>query len=303
MQYLVTFSVMLIVGLVVGNLTAGMRYQTRVARYREQRTRHLFEMTRELSRALTLEEVVRTSYHFLSSAFDAKVCLLMPNHHGELTPYNAEGMGQLPIDSGIARWCWDKDQIAGAGTDTLPSVPYQLHPISASQQVLAILAIEPNNLRQVLIPEQQQLLQTFNGLIANALERLQQAEMAEQSRINIEREQLRNALLAALSHDLKTPLTVLFGQSEILLLDLSAEGSAHTEQVSQIRQQILTTSRLVNNLLDMARIQSGGSKSTCSGIYCKKLLEVQYVHSLIYLINTHYKLIFQLIYYSIAIVC
>lgn len=286
MQYLVTFSVMLIVGLVVGNLTAGMRYQTRVARYREQRTRHLFEMTRELSRALTLEEVVRTSYHFLSSAFDAKVCLLMPNHHGELTPYNAEGMGQLPIDSGIARWCWDKDQIAGAGTDTLPSVPYQLHPISASQQVLAILAIEPNNLRQVLIPEQQQLLQTFNGLIANALERLQQAEMAEQSRINIEREQLRNALLAALSHDLKTPLTVLFGQSEILLLDLSAEGSAHTEQVSQIRQQILTTSRLVNNLLDMARIQSGGIQVNLQWNLLQEIAGSA-VRSLSYLLDKH----------------
>ncbi len=286
MQYLVTFSVMLIVGLVVGNLTAGMRYQTRVARYREQRTRHLFEMTRELSRALTLQEVVRTSYHFLSSAFDAKVCLLMPNHHGELTPYNAEGMGQLPIDSGIARWCWDKDQIAGAGTDTLPSVPYQLHPISASQQVLAILAIEPNNLRQVLIPEQQQLLQTFNGLIANALERLQQAEMAEQSRINIEREQLRNALLAALSHDLKTPLTVLFGQSEILLLDLSAEGSAHTEQVSQIRQQILTTSRLVNNLLDMARIQSGGIQVNLQWNLLQEIAGSA-VRSLSYLLDKH----------------
>ena len=286
MQYLVTFSVMLIVGLVVGNLTAGMRYQTRVARYREQRTRHLFEMTRELSRALTLQEVVRTSYHFLSSAFDAKVCLLMPNHHGELMPYNAEGMGQLPIDSGIARWCWDKDQIAGAGTDTLPSVPYQLHPISASQQVLAILAIEPNNLRQVLIPEQQQLLQTFYGLIANALERLQQAEMAEQSRINIEREQLRNALLAALSHDLKTPLTVLFGQSEILLLDLSAEGSAHTEQVSQIRQQILTTSRLVNNLLDMARIQSGGIQVNLQWNLLQEIAGSA-IRSLSYLLDKH----------------
>ena len=109
--------------------------------------------------------MVRTSYHFLSSAFDAKVCLLMPNHRGELTPYNAEGKGQLPLIVVLPRWCWDKDQIAGAGTDTLPSVPYQLHPISASQQVLAgFLAIEPNNLRQVLIPEQQQLLQTFNGL-------------------------------------------------------------------------------------------------------------------------------------------
>src|SRR5699024_3300859 len=86
MQYLITFTVMLIVGLVVGNLTAGMRYQTRVARYREQRTRHLFEMTRELGRAVTLQDVVHTSYHFLSSAFDAKVCLLLPNKQGELMP-------------------------------------------------------------------------------------------------------------------------------------------------------------------------------------------------------------------------
>ena len=54
-------------------------------------------MTRELSRAPTLQEVVRTSYHFSSSAFDAKVCLLMPNHHGELTPYNAEGRDNFPL--------------------------------------------------------------------------------------------------------------------------------------------------------------------------------------------------------------
>ncbi|MCV5744846.1 two-component system sensor histidine kinase KdbD, partial [Escherichia coli] len=92
----------------------------------EQRTRHLFEMTRELGRAVTLQDVVRTSYHFLSSAFDAKVCLLLPNKQGELTPFHAQGMEHLPIDNAIARWCCDKDQIAGAGTDTLPSVPYQL---------------------------------------------------------------------------------------------------------------------------------------------------------------------------------
>ncbi|MCN4533633.1 DUF4118 domain-containing protein, partial [Escherichia coli] len=41
-QYLLTFAVMLTVGLVIGNLTAGVRYQARVARYREQRTRHLY---------------------------------------------------------------------------------------------------------------------------------------------------------------------------------------------------------------------------------------------------------------------
>lgn len=80
----------------------------------------------------------------------------------------------------------------------------------------------------------------------------------ELARLASERESLRNALLAALSHDLRTPLTVLFGQAEILTLDLASEGSSHARQANEIRQHVLNTTRLVNNLLDMARIQSGG---------------------------------------------
>ena len=51
---------------------------------------------------------------------------------------------------------------------------------------------------------------------------------------------------------------MLFGQAEILTLDLASEGSKHAPQASEIRQHVLNTTRLVNNLLDMARIQSGG---------------------------------------------
>jgi len=109
-----------------------------------------------------------------------------------------------------------------------------------------------------MIPEQQRLLETFTLLVANALERLALTASEEQARLASERESIRNSLLAALSHDLRTPLTVLFGQSEILTLDLAAEGSRHAPQASEIRQHVLNTTRLVNNLLDMARIQSGG---------------------------------------------
>lgn len=130
--------------------------------------------------------------------------------------------------------------------------------MTAAQQTYGVLAIEPANLRQLMVPEQQRLLQTFTSLIANALERLHLARSAELAKLDAEREQLRNSLLAALSHDLRTPLTVLFGQAEILTLDLAAEGSRHAPQANQIRQQVLSTTRLVNNLLDMARIQSGG---------------------------------------------
>ena len=258
MQYLLTFGVMLIVGITIGNLTAGVRYQARVARYREQRARHLYEISRGLSQALTAEDIAKTSRHFLSSSFQAKTVLLLPQEDGKLQQMVGETGGLLSVDEAIARWSFDKGMPAGAGTDTLPGVPYQLLPLATSKQTFGLLAIEPSNLRQLMVPEQQRLLQTFAVLIASALERLHLARSAEEAKLDAEREQLRNSLLAALSHDLRTPLTVLFGQAEILTLDLAAEGSNHAPQASQIRQQVLSTTRLVNNLLDMARIQSGG---------------------------------------------
>ncbi len=70
-QYLLTFGVMLTVGLVIGNLTAGVRYQARVARYREQRTRHLYEMSKSLAVGRTPLDIVQTSEQFIRSTFHA----------------------------------------------------------------------------------------------------------------------------------------------------------------------------------------------------------------------------------------
>ncbi len=269
-QYLLTFAVMLIVGVLIGNLTAGVRYQARIARHREKRAQHLYEMSKGLSQAMTADAVAQTSRHFISTTLQAKTAVLLPRLHagaeGTLDLQQSEvEAGQtvtvdqtIVVDQAIARWSFDKQSPAGAGTDTLPGVPYQLLPLVASGKTLGLLAVEPANVRQLLVPEQQRLLQTFTVLIANALERLALAASAETARLETEREQLRNSLLAALSHDLRTPLTVLFGQAEILTLDLASEGSAYAPQANQIRQQVLSTTRLVNNLLDMARIQSGG---------------------------------------------
>ena len=207
-QYLLTFGVMLTVGLVIGNLTAGVRYQARVARYREQRTRHLYEMSKALATGRSEADIATTSEAFIRSTFDARSQVLLPDHSGKLVAVT-QTQGISPWDDAIARWSFDKGQPAGAGTDTLPGVPYQILPLKSAQKTHGLLIVEPANLR-------------------------------------------------LLSHDLRTPLTVLFGQAEILTLDLASEGSKHAPQASEIRQHVLNTTRLVNNLLDMARIQSGG---------------------------------------------
>lgn len=256
-QYLLTFAVMLAVGLIIGNLTAGVRYQAKVARYREQRTRHLYEMSKSLAVGRSAEDIAATSEQFIQSTFFARSQLLLPDEHGRLIPH-AAGKGVTAWDEAIAHWSYDKGLPAGAGTDTLPGVPYQILPLRTAQKTLGLVIVEPDNLRQLMIPEQQRLLETFTLLVASALERLALTTSEEQARLVSEREQLRNSLLAALSHDLRTPLTVLFGQAEILTLDLAAEGSKHAPQANDIRRHVLNTTRLVNNLLDMARIQSGG---------------------------------------------
>lgn len=251
LEYLLTFGIMLAVGMVIGNLTASMRYQARVARYREARMRQLYEVSTALSRTRSVEEVIGVSQHFVDHSFRASSELLVP-----------DAAGMLPAsrlaDAAIARWSFDNAQPAGAGTDTLPGVPYQILPLVMQEKSWGLLVVEPASLRQVMVPEQQRLIETFIVLIATALERLALTQSEEQARFSAEREQLRNSLLAALSHDLRTPLTVLFGMAEILTLDLASASSPHAPQASEIRQHIINTTRLVNNLLDMARIQSGG---------------------------------------------
>ncbi|WP_213991300.1 two-component system sensor histidine kinase KdpD [Sodalis sp. dw_96] len=256
-QYLVTFGVMLAVGIIIGNLTAGVRYQARVARYREQRARHLYEMSRALSSARGMNDIVATCQRIINITLQARSELLLPQENGELSTVGEANLSSIP-DRAIARWSFDRGLPAGAGTDTLPGVPWQMLPLKISGAALGLLVIEPANLRQLMIPEQQRMLETFTVLLAGALERMELTRREERARLSAEREELRNSLLAALSHDLRTPLTVLFGQSEILTLDLAADGSKYAPQASQIRQQTLSTIRLVNNLLDMARIQSGG---------------------------------------------
>ena len=256
-QYLLTFAVMLAVGLLIGQLTAGVRYQARIAHYREQRSRQLFELSKALSGAVSSEEIARLSCDFVARSFHCHTQLLLPDEEQHLQ-VAAPRDEACDVDLAVAQWCLDHSCAAGLGTDTLPAQPQRLVPLVTGQQVLGVLAIEPQHQRLLMIPEQLRLLKLYAVLIAIALERIKLAREAEQAQLQMESERLRNSLLSALSHDLRTPLTVLFGQAEILTLELGLAQSPQAELASSMRQQVLNTTRLVNNLLDMARLQSGG---------------------------------------------
>jgi two-component system sensor histidine kinase KdpD len=259
LQYTITFAVMLAVGLITGHLTAGLRFQARVASYREERARALYEFARELSGALQTEQVFETTARFVQSTFNARATLMVPDADGRLhLPPGAAPV--CALDEGVAQWAFDHAESAGLGTDTLPASPLFYMPLVAPMRTRGVLAIEPAQRRWILIPEQRQHLDTFAALAAIALERVHYVEVAQEALVNMESERLRNSLLAALSHDLRTPLTSLVGLSESLAGSRPALSVQQLSLANSLHAEALRMSALVANLLDMARIESGGLK-------------------------------------------
>jgi two-component system sensor histidine kinase KdpD len=270
-QYLLTFCIMLAVGLIAGQLTAGLRFQARVASHREERAGSLYEIARDLSGAVEIEQVVKISDESIQRTFRASAALLLPDAGGMLTATTANGANGangasavakhadvgLAVEIGTAQWAFDRGQPAGFGTDTLPGSDVLYIPLRAPTQARGVLAVQAHNRRTLRIPEQRQLLDTFAALIAIALERVHYVGVAQDALLQMESERLRNSLLAALSHDLRTPLTVLVGLAESLVLTAPELSRVQKETAQAIQDEARRMSTLVSNLLEMARIESG----------------------------------------------
>ena len=256
-QYLLTFAVMLVVALVIGQLTAGLKFQARVARSREERVRAMYAMSRDLSGALMPEQIAEIGARFMKSEFGAPAALMIPDLEDRLHgAVHSEGQPE-GMDVGVAQWAFDHDEAAGYGTNTLAAAPVLYVPLKAPMRMRGVLAIASAMPERLAGPEQRRLLDTCASLLAISLERIHYVDVAQTVTVQMESERLRNSLLAAISHDLRTPLSALVGMAESLTMMKLPAGSAELETAQRIRDAAMRMNSLVSNMLDMARLQSG----------------------------------------------
>lgn len=259
-QYFVTFGVMLLVALVIANLVASVRQQTRVAGARERRTALLYAMSRELAVTRGISSMARVAVRHLAEVFQCRAVILLPDLEGKLRYPRDPPLEQSfrSADLAVAQWVADHGRQAGLGTDTLPATQGLYIHLGDERQHLGVLAVLPSNPRRVLLPEQKHLLETFAGQIGLALERARLTESAEAAGLAAERESLRNTLLASISHDLRTPLSVIAGAGSTLAQHTpQLDESTRISLAHSIEMKAREMSDLVSNVLDLMRFESG----------------------------------------------
>ncbi|MFZ6767960.1 ATP-binding protein [Undibacterium sp. Di26W] len=258
-QYALTMVLILLLGGMAAKLIADVSTQSRVAEYRALRASAINEFARALSAALQTEQISDICRNFIEDAFQARASLLLPNADGRLQypaefgPEYGNALNMSALDMQTAQTAFERTELicpeAGGSIWYLPLV--------APMRTRGVLVVQAGDSKWMHIIEQRKHLDTFATLAAIALERVHYVEVAQDALVTMESERLRNSLLSALSHDLRTPLTSLVGLSETLSLTKPDLSSQQHELALALRDEALRMSRLVNNLLDMARIESG----------------------------------------------
>ena len=262
-EYLITFGVMLVVGLVISTLAGRARLQARIAGYREQRTSALLDMSREMAATEKLEEIVRIAVRHVAEVFASQVVVLLPDANGRVGYPRGRGLaGSLHgADLAIAQWVYDHKQPAGLGTDTLAGSDTHFVPLVTHAGPVGVLALLPANARRIFVPEQRRLLDTFAALVAMAIARARLADEARAAQLAAETESLRNALLAAISHELRTPLATIVGASSSLAEQSEAMGAGARKDLAQsIAEEARRMSEVIAKVLDLARLQAGATR-------------------------------------------
>jgi two-component system sensor histidine kinase KdpD len=261
-DFVVTLVVMLVVGTLVSGLTARVRHQAKVSRQQERQTAALYEINQNLTAIESLEELLEVAADQIARIFESRVTILMPDAGGELQIRAGHPFSKADVREGmVANWVFKHGHLAGAGTDTLPAVKGLYLPLIASHHVIGALRLETTQPDRRLGADSLRLLEALGNQVALAIERENLSRQAQEAKLQIEAEQMRNALLSSVSHDLRTPLTVIAGSASSLLEgEDNLDGLTKHELAQTIYDEACRLDRLVHNLLEMSRLQSGEVK-------------------------------------------
>ncbi len=253
-------SVYFLVASVTGVLSARVRKREKMLRQREERTSALFSLTKDLSSAHSQDEVIGAAISNLKKYFNAEVAVILGDTEGEISrkAHEASTFSPDAKELAVSEWVYWNEKRAGKNTDTLPSSQATYFPMSGPRYPLGVIGVRFSDDAKLSL-DQESLLENFISQITSAIERELLNEVNKKSIVLAESERLYKTLFNSISHEFRTPISTIMGMSENLLSSRPDERNPGSEKTNlrEIHVAAERLNRLVANLLDMTRLESG----------------------------------------------
>jgi two-component system, OmpR family, sensor histidine kinase KdpD len=254
--------IFLAVAVLTGSLAGRVRDQRQGVIRNVQVMQSLYDYSRKLSGASSVDDVLWAAAAHMHAAFGRRIVFLVAE--GDDLQIRAAWPPDAQLDPAAmtaARWAQQKNEPAGWRTGTLPRVDYQFRPLVSARGPIAVCGFEPQSRDEPISAEDERALTAILDQTAIALDRALLAREAVKAASMQENEKVRDALLASLSHDLRTPLAGIAGAATSLrALGDKMSAAERLELLTSIEDETARLSRFVSNLLDMSRIEAGNLK-------------------------------------------
>lgn len=249
-EHLIALVVMLIVALVISHLATGLRRESRHAALSERRARQLQALASDLANSTDTEAMLALGQRALDAAFDGPNALALSNDTFELMD-----AADLPdaVRDGL-RCCMNECAVLGPGTGRWPGLDAWYLPLGDKDRVLGAACVQPALASDT---DGREHAQALGALLAQALWRVRLAGSAQAAQIEAQRQQLQSTFLAAVSHDLRTPLAAIVGAASALQTQRDKLSPAEQNRLlGSIASEATYLSTVTENTLQLVRLSS-----------------------------------------------
>ena len=246
---------MLLTAVVSAQMAARLKRNAEDAHDREAHTHSLYQVARELAGTQSVKDVAQITQEFLGKQVGLNAYVIVTDERVVKT--QMVGAAQFHVETHLATMALTSKKTVSSSALSTTGWGCVYIPLISAEHVHGVLVLAVHQETTEVNPEKIAFCEAYASLLSITLERLHFVEVAYAHELSVTSERLRSSILSAISHDLRTPLTVMVGMADTLTsheppLPADAVATVHT-----IQDQARRLSSLVSNLLEMARLSAG----------------------------------------------
>jgi two-component system, OmpR family, sensor histidine kinase KdpD len=262
-QYLLTFLVMLLVALVISYFTNHLREQAEFEKTRAAQSHALYELARVLASCTSQTQLIEAVSRFMHNTLHLDTVLILPNADESLHAHSATQAHLSDVELLMAHATYESGQAMQMGHQNDGEHSSTHLPLQGSTRLRGVLVARSNIEKTDNLLHERPMLEAVASITAASIERLHFVAVAQTAEWQASSERLRSSILSALSHDIRTPLTALYGMADSLHLIEPPLPKEAINTADALCQQARQLNQMVSNLLDMAKLQAGGTTLRC----------------------------------------